>query len=49
METLCDVFGYRSGGDNSYSIVGGTEIGNADEGGNAELCTPFTGDVAGEA
>ena len=49
METLGYVLGYRSGGDNGNGVVGGAEVGDADQSGNAELGAPFARDVAGEA
>ena len=49
MKALGDVFGYRSGGNDGDGIVGSAEVGDADEGGDAQFGSAFAGDVACEA
>ena len=39
MKALGDVLGYRSGGNDGDGIVGGAQVGNADECGDTQFCT----------
>ena len=48
MEAEGDVLGYGAGGDDGNGVVGGTEIGDADQGGDAEFGSPLAADVAGQ-
>ena len=43
-----DVLGYGAGGDDGNGVVGGAEIGDADQGGDAEFGSPLAADVAGQ-
>ena len=48
MEAEGDVLGYGAGGDDGNGVVGGAEIGDADQGGDAEFGSPLAADVAGQ-
>ena len=48
MEADGDVLGYGAGGDDGNGVVGGAEIGDADQGGDAEFGSPLAADVAGQ-
>ena len=49
VEAPGDVFGYRSGGDDGDGVVGGTQVGDADQCGDAQFGTPLAPHVAGQA
>ncbi len=48
MEAEGDVLGYGAGGDDGNRVVGGAQIGDADQGGDAEFGSPLAADVAGQ-
>ena len=48
MELLGNIPGYRSCGDDGDGVVGGTQVGDTYQGGDAQFCAPLAVDVAGK-